>query len=199
MGNILPTLLCFRGIKLIICVAVSDRRAVSECHQCGNCNVFQDERRLYWITVVVRLTQFELEDKTNPIAPLPIYLQPQTWHQCKYLQCRVSWAGDGSHWQWKLIPVPLWLNRLTPGKRVTSLTSLSFPLVYRHAVTQLRKSTQFRQICLFTLDSTQKNIPSNSQETSLQTHTHIFSLEVVKMLELLTDLNWKWKWGGKNI
>ena len=36
------------------------------------------------------------------------------------------------------------------------------------------KSTQFGQICLFTLDSTQEiYIPSDSQETSLQTYTHI--------------------------
>ena len=33
-------------------------------------------------------------------------------------------------------------------------------------------------------------IPSNSQETSLQTYTCLFSLEV-KMVEILMDLNWK--------
>ena len=37
-----------------------------------------------------------------------------------------------------------------------------------------------------TLDSTQEvYIPSNSQESSLQTYTHVFSLEV-KMVEILT-------------
>ena len=46
---------------------------------------------------------------------------------------------------------------------------------------------------LFTPDSTQEiHTPSDSQETSLQTYTHIFSLEV-KMVETLTDLNWKMK------
>ena len=52
---------------------------------------------------------------------------------------------------------------------------------------------QLRRICLFTLDSTQEMyIPSNSQETNLQihTHTHIFSL-AVKMVETFMDLNWK--------
>ena len=54
-----------------------------------------------------------------------------------------------------------------------------------------RKNTQFRLICLCTLDSTQEiYIPSNSQETSLQTYKHIVSLEV-KMVEILADLNWK--------
>ena len=33
-------------------------------------------------------------------------------------------------------------------------------------------------------------IKSNSQETGLQTYTHVFSLEV-KMAKILTDLNWK--------
>ena len=37
------------------------------------------------------------------------------------------------------------------------------------------------------------NIPSDSQETSHQIYTHIFSLEV-KMVEILTDLgSWKSK------
>ena len=31
-------------------------------------------------------------------------------------------------------------------------------------------------------------VPSDSQETSLQTYTHVFSLEV-KMVEVLTDFN----------
>ena len=35
-----------------------------------------------------------------------------------------------------------------------------------------------------------RNIPSDSQETSLQTYTHVFGLEN-KMVEILTDLNWK--------
>ena len=35
-----------------------------------------------------------------------------------------------------------------------------------------------------------RNIPSDRQETSLQTYTHVFSLEV-KMMETLTDLNCK--------
>ena len=53
------------------------------------------------------------------------------------------------------------------------------------------KSTQFRQISLFILDSTQEiYISSNSQETSLQMYTPIFSLEI-RMVEILTDLNWK--------
>ena len=29
-------------------------------------------------------------------------------------------------------------------------------------------------------------------------YTHIFSWEV-KMVKILTDLNWKWKWGSENI
>ena len=33
-------------------------------------------------------------------------------------------------------------------------------------------------------------ILSESQEISLQTYTHVFSLEV-KMVEILMDLNWK--------
>ena len=33
-------------------------------------------------------------------------------------------------------------------------------------------------------------IPSDSQGTSLQMYTHIFSLEV-KIMEILIDLNWK--------
>ena len=60
-----------------------------------------------------------------------------------------------------------------------------------------RRSTQFRWICLFPLDSTQEiHVPSDSQETSLQTYTCIFSLEA-KMVEILMNLNWKWKWGSK--
>ena len=48
------------------------------------------------------------------------------------------------------------------------------------------------EICLFTLDSTPEiYIPSNSQETGLQTYSHIFSWEV-KMVAILMDLNWKW-------
>ena len=43
-----------------------------------------------------------------------------------------------------------------------------------------------------------RNIPSDSQETSVQTYTHVYSLEV-KMIEILTDLNLKWKWGNENI
>ena len=35
-----------------------------------------------------------------------------------------------------------------------------------------------------------RNIPSDSQETSLQTYTHVFGLEI-KMVEILTDLNYK--------
>ena len=38
--------------------------------------------------------------------------------------------------------------------------------------------------------ATEKYIPSDSQETILQMYTHVFSLEA-KMLEILTDLNWK--------
>ena len=34
-----------------------------------------------------------------------------------------------------------------------------------------------------------RNIPSDSQETSLQTYTYVFGLEI-KMVEILTDLNW---------
>ena len=50
---------------------------------------------------------------------------------------------------------------------------------------------QFRRICSFILHSTQEiYIPSDSQETSLQTYTHIISLEV-QMVEILTDLNLK--------
>ena len=46
---------------------------------------------------------------------------------------------------------------------------------------------QFRRICLFTLDSTQEiYIPGDSQETSLQTYTLIFSLDV-RMVKILTD------------
>ena len=44
---------------------------------------------------------------------------------------------------------------------------------------------------LFTLNSTQETcIPSDSQEISLQTYTYIFISEI-KMIEMLTDLNWK--------
>ena len=43
------------------------------------------------------------------------------------------------------------------------------------------------------LDSTQEiYIPSDSQETSLQTYTHVFSLKC-KIADILTDLNWKSK------
>ena len=35
-----------------------------------------------------------------------------------------------------------------------------------------------------------RTIPSDSQETSVQTYKYIFSIEV-KMVEILTDLNWK--------
>ena len=35
-----------------------------------------------------------------------------------------------------------------------------------------------------------RNIPSDSQETSVQTYTHVYSLEV-KMIEIFTDLNLK--------
>ena len=35
------------------------------------------------------------------------------------------------------------------------------------------------------------------QESNLK-RTHVFSLEV-KMVAILTDLNWKWKWGSENI
>ena len=60
-----------------------------------------------------------------------------------------------------------------------------------------RKSTQFRQIFLFKLDSTQEmHIPSHSHgKMSANTHTHVLSLEV-KMVEILMDLNWKW--GSEN-
>ena len=48
------------------------------------------------------------------------------------------------------------------------------------------------QTNLFPLDSIQETyISSNSKETSLQTYTHIFNLEV-KKVEILIDLNWKW-------
>ena len=58
-------------------------------------------------------------------------------------------------------------------------------------VTRWRKSAQFRWICLFTQDSTREiYIPNDNQEAGLQTYTLIFSLEV-KMVEILTDLNWK--------
>ena len=58
-------------------------------------------------------------------------------------------------------------------------------------LTRWRKSAQFRRICLFTLVSIQEiYILSDRQETSLQTNTYIFSLEV-EMVEILTDLNWK--------
>ena len=41
------------------------------------------------------------------------------------------------------------------------------------------------------LDFTQEMyIPSDSQETSFKTYTHIFSLEA-RMMEILADLNWK--------
>ena len=41
------------------------------------------------------------------------------------------------------------------------------------------------------LDSTREiYISSDSQEASLQSCTHVFSLEV-KMVEILTDFNWK--------
>ena len=64
-------------------------------------------------------------------------------------------------------------------------------------LTRWRKSTQFRRICLFKLDPTQEiYIPSNSQGTNLQIYTHVFSL-AFKMVEKLTDLNWKW--GSENI
>ena len=44
----------------------------------------------------------------------------------------------------------------------------------------------------FSLDSPREiYIPSNSQGTSLHTCTHVFILEV-KMVEILTDLSWKW-------
>ena len=59
------------------------------------------------------------------------------------------------------------------------------------AKTRWKKSTQFRRICLFTLDSTQEiYIPSDGQESSHQTHRHIFAPEV-KMVAILTDLNWQ--------
>ena len=61
--------------------------------------------------------------------------------------------------------------------------------ICRICITPCRKSTEFRWICLFTLDFTQEiYIPSDSQDTSLQTFTHILSLEV-KLVEILTDLN----------
>ena len=48
---------------------------------------------------------------------------------------------------------------------------------------------QFRRICLFMLDSIQEiYITSDNQETSLQTYTDIFSLEV-KVVGIFTDLN----------
>ena len=37
-----------------------------------------------------------------------------------------------------------------------------------------------------------RNIPSDSQESSLQAYAHVFSLEV-KIVEILTDLNAKGK------
>ena len=56
-------------------------------------------------------------------------------------------------------------------------------------ITPWRKSTQFRRICLFTLDSAQEiYITSDSQETNLQIYTHVFSLEI-RMVAILTDLN----------
>ena len=54
------------------------------------------------------------------------------------------------------------------------------------------------QTDVFTLDSTQEiYIPNDNQEISLQTYTHNFSLEF-RMVEILADLNWKWKWGNEN-
>ena len=41
-------------------------------------------------------------------------------------------------------------------------------------------------------------VPSDSQETNLETYIHNFSLEV-KMEEILTGLNWKWKGNIENI
>ena len=66
-----------------------------------------------------------------------------------------------------------------------------FDLRFRYNLpfTHWRKSTQFRQICLFTLDSTQEiYVSSDSQESSLQTNTLIFSLQV-KIVEIFTILN----------
>ena len=62
--------------------------------------------------------------------------------------------------------------------------------------TRWRKSTQFRRICLLTLDSTHKiYIPYNSQKQVIK-FIHVFNLKV-KMVEILIDLNWKW--GSQNI
>ena len=80
-----------------------------------------------------------------------------------------------------------------PAARVFSVFLLSDFLNSQRPNVWWRKSRQFRQIYLFTLDSTQEiYIPSESQETSLQTYTHVFSLEV-KMVEILTDLNLEMK------
>ena len=50
------------------------------------------------------------------------------------------------------------------------------------------KSTQFRWICLFTLDSTQEiYIPSDSQESSLQTNTHTPLLAFIDKYDVLTN------------
>ena len=74
-------------------------------------------------------------------------------------------------------------NKITKDEPVCS-TMFQTPLI-------LLNTVQEERICLFTLDSTQEiYIPSDSQESSLQIYTHIFSLEV-KMLEKLTDLNWR--------
>ena len=79
------------------------------------------------------------------------------------------------------------------------LQRINITITHEWCYSQWRKSMQFRQICLFTSDSTQEIYISNdNQWTSLQTYTPIFSLKV-KMVEILTDLNWKWKWGSENI
>ena len=68
------------------------------------------------------------------------------------------------------------------------LTSKSQRDDFGKITTRWKKSTQFRWIFLFTLDSTQEiYIPSDSYETSLPMYTHVLSLEV-EMLEIL-----KWK------
>ena len=69
----------------------------------------------------------------------------------------------------------------------TPLRRISHSVVHVCTEARWRQSMQFRQICLFTLNSIQEIfIPSDSQETSL--HTHIFSLEV-KKFKILTDFN----------
>ena len=143
------------------------------------------------------LTRYTPEEQTPPGADPPwehtgppgtryTPLGPGTPPSTRYTPRADTPLGPGTHPQDQVHPPG---TRYTPWDQVHPLGPGTPPLPrYGHCC---GRYASYWNAFLFTLDSTHEiYIPSDSQESSLQTYTHLFSLEV-KMVEILTDLNWK--------